>query len=210
MEAILTAGQAKEARSKTRLSQGKVATELGINRAYLSLFEGGKYVLEDSVLKELRGYYERHGFTFDEDNTLKQTAPAPRPERTPVRLMDGFQVIDAMPDEEAEALLAEHTQNRAKIRELCAQKPKEGGFAMFFSDIDEEDLRVRLNEILMLMARNFTLVEQLQGRETVLPRLAAQAKAPRDTVGDCLSALFAETFGFKGQDAPITEEDEIL
>src|SRR3989344_2943495 len=157
MEAILTAEQAKEARSKTRLSQGKVAADLGINRTYLSLFESGKYVLEDSVLESLRSYYQEHGYDFGgEEPADGRVAARQAPQvRGTVRVMDGFQVVAAMPDEEAETLLSEYVEKRVKIKELCAQEPEEDSFA-FFSDVDEEDLRERQQQILMLMARNFT------------------------------------------------------
>lgn len=201
MKAILTAEQAKEARNKTHISQGKVAADLGINRTYLSLFEGGKYVLEDSVLKELRGYYEQHGYDFDAAEAPEQPAPSTRQHHASVRVMDGFQVIGAMTEEEAEALLAEHLQNRVKISELCAQKPKEGDFA-FFSAVDEKDLQARQHQVLLLMARNFTLVEQLHGRETVLPCHESEKETPKETVGEHLSSLFADVFSFRGQDVP--------
>ena len=197
MEAILTAEQAKEARNKTRLSQGKVAADLGINRTYLSLFEGGKYVLEDSVLKSLRSYYQEHGYDFEGAD-----APAARVERQApqargsVRVMDGFQVVAAMPDDEAEILLAEYVQNQVKINELCAQKPEEDSWVLF-SEVDEADLRERQQQILMLMARNFSLVEQLHGRETLLPCSESEAEAEKVTVGDYLSRLFADVFGFR-------------
>ena len=204
MEAILTAEQAKEARSKTHLSQGKVAADLGINRTYLSLFEGGKYVLEDSVLKSLRSYYQEHGYDFEGAD-----APAARVERQApqargsVRVMDGFQVVAAMPDDEAEILLAEYVQNQVKINELCAQKPEEDSW-VFFSEVDEADLRERQQQILMLMARNFTLIEQLHGRETVLPCLESEKGRPKETVGDYLSGIFADVFGFR--DHTVTED----
>ena len=205
MEAILTAEQAKEARSKTHLSQGKVAADLGINRTYLSLFEGGKYVLEDSVLKSLRSYYQEHGYDFEGAD-----APAARVERQApqargsVRVMDGFQVVAAMPDDEAEILLAEYVQNQVKINELCAQKPEEDRW-VFFSEVDKADLRERQQQILMLMARNFTLVEQLHGHETVLPCHQSEKETPKETVGDYLSKLFADVFGF--QDAATADVD---
>lgn len=199
METILTAEQAKEARSKIRLSQAKVAADLGINRAYLSLFEGGKYVFEDSALKSLRSYYQQHGYDFDITDVPKQTAPKPS---APIRVMDGFQVIGAMTEEEAEALLAEYVQNRAKINELCSQVPEESSFSIFSSEVDREDLRDRQYQILLLMARNFTLVEQLHGRETLLPCSESEAAAEKVTVGDYLRSLFADVFSFRGQGVP--------
>ena len=65
MEQVMTAQQAKSARSAAHFSQGKVATDLGINRSYLSLFESGKYVLDDSTLTQLRDYYQDHGVNLD-------------------------------------------------------------------------------------------------------------------------------------------------
>src|SRR5713101_519161 len=107
MDPVLTAQQAKHARSAAQLSQGKVATDLGINRSYLSLFESGKYVLDDNTLAQLRDYYEDHGISLD-------GAPgAPRNAKTipastvseSARLRDGFLLPEATDDDEADALL---------------------------------------------------------------------------------------------------------
>jgi transcriptional regulator with XRE-family HTH domain len=65
MEPVLTAQKAKSARNAAQLSQGKVATDLGINRSYLSLFESGKYVLDDNTLAQLRDYYQDHGVNLN-------------------------------------------------------------------------------------------------------------------------------------------------
>jgi hypothetical protein len=196
MEAIFTAEQAKEARSKTRLSQGKVAADLGINRTYLSLFEGGKYVFEDSVLESLRSYYEQQGYDFGDTDPPAggRGAVHQAPQgRGSVRVMDGFQVVAAMQDEEAEMLLSEYVQNRVKINELCAQKPKDD----WFGEVHEGDLHKRQQQILTLMARNFTIVEQLHGHETVLPCYRSEEDAQKETVGDYLKKFFADVFGFQ-------------
>jgi transcriptional regulator with XRE-family HTH domain len=201
MKTILTAEQAKAARSTTRLSQGKVAADLEINRAYLSLFESGKYVFKDSVLTQLRSYYEEHGYDFGDAGAPEQTASRSQASHVEaVRIMDGFQVPSAMSEEEAEALLAEYSENSAMIQTSCAEKPED----FLFFGVDEDDLHERQYQVLMLMARNFTLIEQLHGRETVLPTLEAEKKKPKKTVGDYLSSDFADIFGF--QDQAVTDD----
>lgn len=65
MEMILTPETAKAARQKINLSQGKVAADLGINRAYLSHFESGKHLFDTSVLLSLRRYYEKNGLVLE-------------------------------------------------------------------------------------------------------------------------------------------------
>jgi transcriptional regulator with XRE-family HTH domain len=166
MQSVLSATQAKDARAALALSQGKVASDLKINRAYLSLFESGRYVLPDSVLTALREYYEQHGHTFEKAPKGKTTGnkPAVEPDaQEGARLMDGFLVPAALDQEAAEALLAEYSENRAKLDALCEQAPRD---SIFFGP-DESDMRKRQREVLMLMARNYVLVEQLHGHATV-------------------------------------------
>src|SRR5258708_15678370 len=114
MEQVLTAQQAKSARSAAHLSQGKVATDLGINRSYLSLFESGKYVLDDNTLAQLRDYYQDHGVNLDTTPDAPGNAkPIPASTAsTGARLRDCFLLLDAMDDDEADAVLTEDTENR--------------------------------------------------------------------------------------------------
>ena len=107
MAAILTSIQAKAARHATKLFQGKVATDLGINRAYLTLFESGKYLFNDSALSSLRNYYEEHGYEFNRDfedmNGQLKSDPSPH---NPFRVKDGFEIPSSMDESEVEELLA--------------------------------------------------------------------------------------------------------
>ncbi len=64
---ILAASQAKQARSELQLSQGNVVGYLGVNRTYLSQFENGRYLFDDTLLEKLRDYHEGEGYEFDED-----------------------------------------------------------------------------------------------------------------------------------------------
>ena len=62
---ILASDQAREARTKLGLSQGRVANAVGLNRTYLSLFENGKYLFPDRDLEKLHSYYSDNGAMFD-------------------------------------------------------------------------------------------------------------------------------------------------
>ncbi|MDQ3187084.1 MAG: helix-turn-helix domain-containing protein [Pseudomonadota bacterium] len=59
MSIQLTPQQAKAAGGNAQLSQGRVASNIGINRSYLSQFEPGKYLLDDATLIRLRDYYSK-------------------------------------------------------------------------------------------------------------------------------------------------------
>ncbi len=128
MDQILTAQQAKSARNAAHLSQGKVATDLGINRSYLSLFESEKYVLDDSTLTQLRDYYQDHGVNLDGAPGAPGNAKAiPASSASDgSRFRDGFLLPDATDDDEADALLTEYAENREKISALCAEDFDQG------------------------------------------------------------------------------------
>ncbi len=195
MDQVLTAQQAKSARNAAHFSQGKVATDLGINRSYLSLFESGKYVLDDNTLTQLRDYYQDHGVNLDgapgAPNNAR-TVPASTASEG-ARLRDGFLLPEAMDDDEADALLTEYAENRENISALCAEDLTKGFFVTLFG-VDGDEAAERVNKVLTLMARNFAIIEQLQGHNTVLP-IRADAKREKRTTGDFVSARFAEALG---------------
>jgi transcriptional regulator with XRE-family HTH domain len=197
MEPVLTAQQAKRARNAARFSQGKVAADLGINRSYLSLFESGKYVLDDNTLTQLRDYYQDHGVNLDGTPSVlgnAKTKPASTASEAP-RLRDGFLLPDAiMDDDEADALLTEYAENREKISALCAEDLTKGFFSSLFG-VDGDEAAGRVNKALTLMARNFAIIEQLQGHDTVCLPTPADAKREKRTTGDFVSARFADALG---------------
>lgn len=193
MQSIISSKQAKDARAALALSQGKVASDLKVNRAYLSLFESGRYVFADSVLTALRDYYEQHGYTFQQASKPKKadnklSAESETHEST--RVMDGFVVPGALDAETAEALLAEYAENRAKLDALCEHKPREHGVGFFFG-VDESEVRERRREVLMLMARNYVLVEQLHGHATVLDCVG---EGEQKTIGVHVREAFEQVF----------------
>jgi transcriptional regulator with XRE-family HTH domain len=164
MDQVLTAQQAKSARTAAQLSQGKVATDLGINRSYLSLFESGKYVLDDNTLTQLRDYYQDHGVNLDGAPGAPSTAKT-IPASTAsdgARLRDGFLLPEAIDEDEADALLTEYAEYREKISALCAEDLTKGFFYPLFG-VDGDEAAECVNKVLTLMARNFSIIEQLQG-----------------------------------------------
>ena len=73
----ITGMQSKDARAALAKSQGEVAKETNISRAYLSQFENGIRKLTDSEIVVLRDYYEDLGFVFQsEKNDYKENAKA--------------------------------------------------------------------------------------------------------------------------------------
>jgi transcriptional regulator with XRE-family HTH domain len=198
MEQVLTAQQAKSARNAAHLSQGKAATDLGINRSYLSLFESGKYVLDDNTLTQLRDYYQDHGVNLDGAPGAPGNAKA-IPASTAsdsARLRDGFLLPDATDDDEADALLTEYAENREKISALYAEDLTKGFFCTLLG-VDDYDAAEPVNKVLTLMARNFAIIERLQGHDTVLLPTPADAKREKRTTADFVSARFVEAFGLR-------------
>lgn len=199
---VLTSQQAKQARQVLGLSQGKVAGELGINRTYLSQFENGRYVFDDKVLTKLRDYYQQNGFdlpsTLDEpvsDNLGEWDAESDVDRQvvtTGVRVMDGFVVPDQTAEADVDDILTEYTENSHLIRTLCKGAVKRGFFG-----IDEDDLSEREHQLLVLMARNYTLVEQLHGHETVHPRDVAEL----ETIGDSVARELAKHTVFRAAES---------
>lgn len=57
-----------------------------------------------------------------------------------------------------------------------------------FLGINEDDLSEREHQYLVLMARNYALIECLHGHVTILPGRMEKLK----TIGDCVAAAFAD------------------
>ena len=77
----MTPHEAKTAREALALSQSRVATEIGINRTYVSLFEAGRYILDDASISKLQSLYEAHGYDFGnaaaQNNSVQPTRVTP-------------------------------------------------------------------------------------------------------------------------------------
>jgi transcriptional regulator with XRE-family HTH domain len=138
MSTPFTPQQAKIARSAAQLSQGRVATDVGINRSYLSQFESGKYLLNDATLIRLREYYSKHGAK------LESVAHAPSAqfeddfeESNALRLRDGFLLPPEADEDHADALLNEYAENRHRINNMCNFDLSNSGFLGFGVDEDK-------------------------------------------------------------------------
>lgn len=191
---ILNANQAKNARSALQLSQGKVAGDLNINRTYLSQFENGRYLFCNSKLKALREYYENEGYNFPVENENEQSDfsevfpdvnTQTHGDYQP-KVMDGFVIPDQIEDINADAILSEYADNCRSIKVLCQQPIKKD----WLFGIDETDCEQKAQDVLTLMARNFTLIERLHGHDTVMPSPIEKT----DTIQDYITLRFTEQF----------------
>lgn len=193
LQTILSSQQAKKAREALGLSQGKVATNLQINRSYLSQFESGKRLFSDEDLNLLRQHYENLGFDFDDSPTISGNG---------IHVIDGFAIPPLIYDAEADDILTEYAENKVKLQRLSVQKIKSGLFG-----IDEEDIAEKTREILRLMAKNYSLVEQLHGHETITPCHFTEMKKKRSTASEFLSLEFAKAFGPSDEELVVHEDN---
>ncbi|MFT5185657.1 MAG: transcriptional regulator with XRE-family HTH domain, partial [Flavobacteriales bacterium] len=58
MEQILKSIELKNLRQSRGVSQAQLARDVGIQRSYISQFENGKYLFEDTELTSIRAYLE--------------------------------------------------------------------------------------------------------------------------------------------------------
>lgn len=110
---VLTSQQAKQARQVLGLSQGKVAGELEINRAYLSQFENGRYVFDDELLTKLRDYYQQNGFDLPEALDEPVSDIDRQVATTDTRAMDGFVAPNQKAEVDADDILTEYAKTVA-------------------------------------------------------------------------------------------------
>ncbi|SEL57103.1 helix-turn-helix domain-containing protein [Nitrosovibrio tenuis] len=178
-----TAQQAKTARVNAQLSQGRVASDLGINRSYLSQFESGKLLFDDATVNRLRDYYMKREAGVE---SLAQVPAAPlkddSDESNTLRLRDGFLLPPEADEDHVEALLNEYAENRRQIRELCNIDLSNSGFLGF--GVDEDKARKLTDDVLGLMARNYTIIEELQGHGGILVNAGRPREGEKKRVSD--------------------------
>ena len=163
MDAILKPNESVAARVSLGLSQSSVARDTGINRVYISQFEGEKRILDDDDLHDLREHYMSKGW---EPGEAPKTSPEvgadnldplePQP-----RIWDGFLIPNLMPVDEVENLLDEYHNTKARISELEQESVSRG----IFGGLYEQETCNKSIKIMLHYVRLHRIILQLQGRK---------------------------------------------
>jgi len=173
MDSATIAQDLLAARFALGLSQGTVARDTGISRSQLSLFEGRKYLLDRGKLETLKNYYSERGYRFgDPANRPRMLNPkSPRQDGSAGELMDqpdpdldlvdGFGVAGGIERARAEAWLDQIAANDQVIADLLALP-----VSLDWKYDPKNDIR---DEAILQMARNYTLVRRLHGRDFLPP-----------------------------------------
>lgn len=188
---VLTPDQAIEARVSLNLSQAKVASDTGINRAYLSQFESGKRVLEDRYLDPLLEYYENQGWKPAPDVEKQPVAQRINSPKHSLHISDGFVIAGSVNSAQEEELLEEYYQNGLELEKLSSEDLPRG----FLGGLDENAAIKKSLRPLLLAARQFEIKQILHGQHA--PRKANVD--PEDsrtvvTVSDYLECLLMNAF----------------
>jgi transcriptional regulator with XRE-family HTH domain len=168
MTNLQTSKMLRNARESLGLSQAKVSRDTGINRTYLSRFEGGIQVLPDDHLRVLQEHYEEAGFEFpaiSEKDSEIDLQGNPTVHRDSCTIMDGFLLPDDYNPIEVEDLLEELKSHEDFINSELNSAP-ENGF------LPERSLRRRLREIAFRGLRCYSIIQEMQGRELTFSSIA--------------------------------------
>lgn len=175
----LSPDQARAARRSIGLSQIKVARAIGISRTKLALFEVEKYLLDDASPHKLCQFYRQQSHDFSTAASSEGTESSrdqSRPECSGIRLVDCFAVPAGIEQDEAEAMLAEITENDEQIEALAMQPARVSWWA------GEAETEKR-DEIIRLMARNYFLTRRLQGHNLFNSQPTANGGMVRELIG---------------------------
>jgi len=156
----LTPDQAVMARETLSLSQARVAKDTGINRAYLSQFEGSKRVLEDRPLANLYEYYVEQGWKPEAEASTASVKQRLSSDKHDLIIMDGLVIAPKAFAFDAEALLDESYEIEEEIVRLKQQKLKRG----LFGGLDKSEAMDSCIRPLILMNRQCEIREILQGK----------------------------------------------
>jgi transcriptional regulator with XRE-family HTH domain len=182
----LTTGDAIAAREMLNLSQAKVARDIGLNRPYLSQFEGGKRILEDRWQQSLREYYISMGWEPEGDEGGGEPASAAPHSPAPL-IRDGFVIAETAAEGDLEGLLEEYYESSRLIEELGRVKLKRG----FFGGLDEDSALEQTKQYFVLTAKLCAIRKQLHGHTGPDNReyFAASDFSTITTVGDYVDYL---------------------
>ncbi|MGC2457969.1 MAG: helix-turn-helix transcriptional regulator [Gallionellaceae bacterium] len=197
----ITPEQAKAARDSLGLSQRFIATETGINRSQLALFEVGKYNLEAFKRLALADFYARLGYRFAELPSPLVSSPSiqkagvaaiQKLKRASVneavqlpRIIDGIVISVEIVKSDIDRITAEIKSNDFLIERLAITSVD---LALFSGEprTHEHETLIRL------MARNYQLMRSLQGW-AVLPEesrnSAKNNSARQKSAGELACAL---------------------
>lgn len=182
----ITPSIAVAARQELGLSQAMVSRQTGINRAYLSDFEGGKRLLADRQLGALFDYFVGEGWIPDD---AAEAAIVSKPEISMCgehAIADGFVLAAPAVDSELEALLEEYYRNEDFIASEMANRIQRG----ILGGIDQADARQASIAALSAMARQYQIVQILHGRYQAPNKEIDWAKRSTvQTVGDYVHLL---------------------
>ncbi len=193
----ITPEQSKAARSSLGLSQRFIATETGINRSHLALFEVGKYNLEAFRQLALLHCYERLGYRIAADQAPAPAVMAKAERAKPVapklpqapRIIDDLLILCNPAQGNIDGVTKEIKGNDHLIGQL-AVAPVE------LSWWDNEPVTKECDDIIRLMARNYLLIRGLQGR-AVFPaqggKNGEKSTSTPQTAADLTAALLATT-----------------
>ena len=178
---ILNPEQARQARETLGLSQSLVSKETGISRAYISQYETGHRILEDTSQETLNEFYISQGWN-----------PTPTPkgvtneDPSPFILMDGMLIVKPESESNLEALIDEYYENDELIAEL-RNEPVESGWLL--GGLDREGSTEKALPLLALYARQYQIKETLQGRLGDSSKLDG---AEPKTIGDFVDLVLTE------------------
>lgn len=182
---ILNPSDSIEARKQLNLSQAKVANDIGLSRSYLSQFESGKRVLEDTWMEDLKVYYVENG--WDEPNIQMLTAQNSGEDLVLTR--DGFVVSEDLSEPAIEELLEERYKNEQLIENMRQSKLSRG---FLFGNLDEEEAIRDSIPLLLVAARQCEIAKVLHGQSSENRGTEKIDKGAMETIGDYADNLCYE------------------
>jgi transcriptional regulator with XRE-family HTH domain len=219
----LSSDQARAARNYFGWSQAKAAEESGLPIHKIKRFEAGNYIPDHDFLNDLRAFFEKRGYQFEDtpipgekakttgqvfpggvvgDTTEDQGEAKPYRERTGAAKVHHMRI--ALQDEgEMGRVLDLIEENEEKAAELLRNEVKSG----FLSAISEETAAQHA-EAVRLLAENGMLFAKLMGRHIGGKPTAETLQASKDkpnTMRDLLHTLQADAHLAAAGDADAKE-----
>jgi transcriptional regulator with XRE-family HTH domain len=186
---IITPDLATEAREQLKLSQAKVARDTGINRPHLSEFERSKRILNDPQLEALHTYFVGLGWEPSEDTNIESAEQLLSSDKHSLTITDGFVAID-LPPGDLDQLLEEFYDNQQKIEEL----KKEPAARAVIGWIHEGEAQKQLIEVLLLIARQYEIVQIIHGQHEILINVIPGDQSTILTTGEYIEANIMQSF----------------
>lgn len=173
INSLITAEEARRARTSLYLSQSKISGAIGVHRTKYALFEVKRYIFTEKEQLTLKKHFESLRYVFPERPTMKKP-PSPK-----FRIIKGIAVPNRISTEKANKALAQVSKNDDYIE---SKTDEVAGLHWFTDELKPE----AANKMIELMAYNYCHLRWLMGLDRLVGDDFSADMEPEETTNGAI------------------------